>query len=101
MTTGSALDIGRAVAAGTTTASAVCEATLERIDREAGRLNAFITVAGERARARAEALDGAADPSRPLAGVPVADGRSGTDDVTRAAGSTSSHSPSRAPVIST
>jgi aspartyl-tRNA(Asn)/glutamyl-tRNA(Gln) amidotransferase subunit A len=67
-----ALDIGRAVANGETTASAVCEATLERLERETRRFNHFITVAHERARARASAIDRAAVRPRPLAGVPIA-----------------------------
>ena len=73
MMTRSAVEIRGDVAAGRTSPSAVCAATLERIDRQAGRFNAFITVAHDRARAKARELD--RDPAlagRPLAGVPVA-----------------------------
>ena len=65
-----ALELGRAVAAGRTSASAACAAALERIGG-ADRYNAFLTVARERAETRARQLD-AAPPDGPLAGVPVA-----------------------------
>src|SRR5438105_806468 len=52
----------------------VAREALERIDALDGRLNAFNTVAADRARARADAID--RDPERwrdaPLAGVPIA-----------------------------
>jgi aspartyl-tRNA(Asn)/glutamyl-tRNA(Gln) amidotransferase subunit A len=68
-----AFDIARAVANGETTASAVCEETLERLARETSRFNHFITVAHERARARASAVDSTADRGPlALAGVPIA-----------------------------
>ena len=69
----SVLDIRRAIEAGTTTASDICHDTLERIDRIAPALNAFVSVARERAASRAAAID--RDGSRrttPLSGVPVA-----------------------------
>ncbi|HZT75431.1 MAG TPA: Asp-tRNA(Asn)/Glu-tRNA(Gln) amidotransferase subunit GatA [Vicinamibacterales bacterium] len=56
------------------TAQARCEAALARADALNGSLNAFNTIARERALARAAAID--ADPGRwreaPLAGVPIA-----------------------------
>jgi aspartyl-tRNA(Asn)/glutamyl-tRNA(Gln) amidotransferase subunit A len=67
-----AIEIARAVAAGETTASAVCAAALERIERSRAKWNAFITVAHEAARARARIVDRERDRSQPLAGVPVA-----------------------------
>ncbi|HJR58497.1 MAG TPA: Asp-tRNA(Asn)/Glu-tRNA(Gln) amidotransferase subunit GatA [Vicinamibacterales bacterium] len=73
MTGLSALELRATVAAGTATAAEICGAALDRIERHAPPLNAFITTAGERARARAAALD--RDPASrtlPLAGVPVA-----------------------------
>jgi 1-carboxybiuret hydrolase len=71
----SALDIARAVAAGTTTAAAVVEAALARIAAENPALNAFTDVTAERARARAAAIDArcaSGEPPSPLAGVPFA-----------------------------
>jgi aspartyl-tRNA(Asn)/glutamyl-tRNA(Gln) amidotransferase subunit A len=60
---------------GTTTASANVAATLARIARVDGAVNAFTDVLAERAGARAAALDAArarGEPCGPLAGVPFA-----------------------------
>ncbi|MCJ2045605.1 AtzE family amidohydrolase [Methylobacterium sp. J-078] len=60
---------------GTTTASANVAATLARIARVDGAVNAFTDVLAERAVARAAALDAArarGEPCGPLAGVPFA-----------------------------
>jgi amidase len=56
---------------GALTAVELLDICLERIDRLDGRLGAFRTVFRERARAEAEAADGATD-DRPLLGVPIA-----------------------------
>lgn len=64
-----------ALAAREVTAVDVCTATLNRIEAENPRLNAFITVTAERALERAAAVDAkiaAGEPLAPLAGVPVA-----------------------------
>lgn len=61
-----------AILAGTTTAEAVCEATLERIAATDPALHAFHLVDADRARARARSLDVADRPRGPLHGVPVA-----------------------------
>lgn len=60
------------IASGRTTAAARCDETLARVDGIGRRLNAVITTCGERARARAAAVDAAPAASGPLAGVPVA-----------------------------
>jgi aspartyl-tRNA(Asn)/glutamyl-tRNA(Gln) amidotransferase subunit A len=68
-------EIAGAVARGETTALAVTEAALGRIAQLNPLLNAFTDVTGERARARARAIDAgraAARPPGPLAGVPFA-----------------------------
>jgi aspartyl-tRNA(Asn)/glutamyl-tRNA(Gln) amidotransferase subunit A len=71
----SAAEIASAVAAGETTALAVTEAALARIEARNPLLNAFTAVTGERALAKARAVDAAraqgAAPG-PLAGVPFA-----------------------------
>src|SRR5271155_2142413 len=71
----SALDIARAMAGGATSAVAVTEAALARIEKLNPLLNAFTDVTAARARKRAAALDVAraagAQPG-PLAGVPFA-----------------------------
>lgn len=63
-----------AVHGGSTTASALVEASLERIAATDGRVNAFTDVLAARARRRAAELDarGAALCELPLAGVPFA-----------------------------
>ncbi len=66
-----ASEIAAAVGAGRTSATAVMTACLERIERLNPVLNAFTTVLGGRALARAKAVD-AADLKGPLAGVPFA-----------------------------
>src|SRR5215471_13058286 len=71
----SALDIARAVTEGATTASAVVDAALARIAAQNPVLNAFTDVTGDRARARAAAIDARrakGEPVGPLAGVPFA-----------------------------
>ena len=69
------IEVAAAVAAGKTSAAAVIEACLNRIDRLNPVLNAFTAVTSDRARAKAAALDVAvaagARPG-PLAGVPFA-----------------------------
>jgi aspartyl-tRNA(Asn)/glutamyl-tRNA(Gln) amidotransferase subunit A len=66
--------ISSAFSRGERTAVEICEAALARIASRDGRLGAFLTVTGERALARAKALD--RDRSRwvnrPLAAVPIA-----------------------------
>jgi AtzE family amidohydrolase len=71
----SALDIGRAVASGETSAVAVTEAALARIGKLNPLLNAFTDITAARARRRAAALDAqraAGERLGPLAGVPFA-----------------------------
>ena len=71
----SAADIAKAVAAGETTAVAVVEAALARIEARNPLLNAFTAVTRERALAKARAIDAArahGQPLGPLAGVPFA-----------------------------
>ena len=71
----SALDIARAVADGTTTASAAIEAALARIAAQNSMLNAFTDVTADRARGRAAAIDGSRAKGErvgALAGVPFA-----------------------------
>jgi aspartyl-tRNA(Asn)/glutamyl-tRNA(Gln) amidotransferase subunit A len=71
----SAADIAKAVAAGETTAVAVVEAVLARVEARNPRLNAFTAVMPERALAKALAIDAArteGKPLGPLAGVPFA-----------------------------
>jgi aspartyl-tRNA(Asn)/glutamyl-tRNA(Gln) amidotransferase subunit A len=73
--TSSALDLARAVRAGTTSAAEVVERYLGAIEALDGELHAFVTVLGGSARREAEAVDAkvaaGVDPG-PLAGVPVA-----------------------------
>src|SRR5262249_56168001 len=63
-----------AVRTGARSAAEICREALERIDSSNGVLNAFNTLAADRALSRAEAID--RDPERwrpaPLAGVPIA-----------------------------
>src|SRR5262245_33039588 len=71
----SAATIASAVAAGETTAVAVTEAALARIEARNPLLNAFTAVTRERALAKARAIDAArvqGAPLGPLAGVPFA-----------------------------
>ena len=73
--TAPAAGIAGAVASGEVTARTVTEATLARIARLDGRVNAFTDVVTERALARAAALDAArarGETPGPLAGVPFA-----------------------------
>jgi aspartyl-tRNA(Asn)/glutamyl-tRNA(Gln) amidotransferase subunit A len=73
MSTRSVLELRDTIARGDRTAAGVCLDTLDRIDAAPAALNAFITVARERALARAAALDAREDAaSLPLLGVPVA-----------------------------
>jgi aspartyl-tRNA(Asn)/glutamyl-tRNA(Gln) amidotransferase subunit A len=70
-----AAEIAEAVSQGRTSALAVTEAALARIEKHDGVLNAFTTVTAERARAKARAVDAAratGQPLGPLAGVPFA-----------------------------
>jgi aspartyl-tRNA(Asn)/glutamyl-tRNA(Gln) amidotransferase subunit A len=66
-----ARDIRDAISSGEVSAVDVCERTLARIDAHNSRLNAFLTVAAERALDRAKAIDRGAR-TGPLAGVPIA-----------------------------
>lgn len=71
----SARDLAAAVQAGRVTARAIVEVLLDRIATLDGDLHAFVTVAGETARAEADRLDAAARAGRlagPLHGVPFA-----------------------------
>ena len=61
-----------AILSGQTTAEAVCQAALDRIDAGNGRLHAFHTITAERALSRARALDARGEPAGALHGVPVA-----------------------------
>jgi len=67
-----ACEIRAAIVDGRTTASEVCRATLEAIDRVDPRLHAFLFVDREGALARAAELDRAGPTDAPLLGVPVA-----------------------------
>ena len=71
----SALEIARAVGGGETSAVAVVDATLARIEKLNPLLNAFTDVTAARARKRAAALEterASGAPLGPLAGVPFA-----------------------------
>ncbi len=74
MDLGSASGIRNAVAAGRVSATEVCRAALDRIERTDAGIHAFHTVAGEQALARAADLDRrrAELAALPLLGVPVA-----------------------------
>ncbi|USQ94697.1 AtzE family amidohydrolase [Caulobacter sp. RL271] len=75
MTFCSVVEIAGEVRAGRVTARAVTEATLSRIARLNGGINAFTAVTAERALAAADGVDAdlaAGRPVGPLAGVPVA-----------------------------
>jgi AtzE family amidohydrolase len=68
----SATEIAAAVASGQTSATAVIEACLDRIQRLNPVLNAFTAVLAGRARDKAAAMDASGAKSGPLAGVPFA-----------------------------
>src|SRR5262245_4508026 len=71
----SASEIATAVASGVTSATAVVEAALKRIEHRDKALNAFTAPTKERALAKARSLDAArasGKPPGPLAGVPFA-----------------------------
>ena len=71
----SVVEIAGEVRAGHVTARAVTEATLSRVQRLDGGINAFTAVTAERALAAADAVDAdlaAGRPVGPLAGVPFA-----------------------------
>jgi len=75
MTFPSVVEIAGEVRAGRVTARAVTQATLSRIGRRNGAINAFTAVLTERALARADRVDAAlaaGQPVGPLAGVPFA-----------------------------
>ncbi len=66
-----AREIREAISARTVSATEVCEQALARIDTANPRLNAFLTIARDRALERARAIDRDRH-TGPLAGVPVA-----------------------------
>jgi AtzE family amidohydrolase len=75
MTFPSVVEIAGEVRAGRVTARAVTQATLSRISRRNGAINAFTAVLTERALAQADRVDAAlaaGQPVGPLAGVPFA-----------------------------
>ena len=69
-----ALGIAAAIRSGGASAVEICRATLDTIDATNPRLNAFLTVAHDRALAQAAAIDGRRDDWErlPLLGVPIA-----------------------------
>ncbi|HEY0183550.1 MAG TPA: AtzE family amidohydrolase [Rhodopila sp.] len=67
-----ATEIAAAVASGRTSATAVVNDCLARIERLNPLLNAFTTVTAERARAKAAAMDASGTKRGPLVGVPFA-----------------------------
>jgi aspartyl-tRNA(Asn)/glutamyl-tRNA(Gln) amidotransferase subunit A len=73
-TTWTASTIRERIASGATTATAVCEAFLDRIRALNGSLNAFGEIAQDEALARAASIDAGRDAlaDRPLLGVPIA-----------------------------
>jgi aspartyl-tRNA(Asn)/glutamyl-tRNA(Gln) amidotransferase subunit A len=69
-----AVDIARRVKSGEVSAAAVVDACLAQIEKLQPRLNAFVTVCADEARAQAAEIDrarSAGKPLGPLAGVPV------------------------------
>ena len=73
--TASATEIAASIAVGDTTARAVIDATLARINALNSRVNAFTDILDARARAQADAIDRARRDGAlqgPLAGVPFA-----------------------------
>ena len=68
-----ALELGAAIKKGEVSVKEAAQAALDAVSARDGDLNAFITVTGERALARAERLQaGAKDAASPLYGVPMA-----------------------------
>ena len=68
-----ALELGAAIKGGRVSVKEAVQAALDRISAQNGRLNAYITVTGERALARAERLQaGVKGAQSPLYGVPMA-----------------------------
>ena len=69
-----AREIRDGVASGALRAAEVCRACLDRITATDGPLHAFLTIAAERALARASAIDASARNGHagPLVGVPIA-----------------------------
>ncbi len=66
-------EIARAVGSGASSALNVVDDALARIEEHNPALNAFTAITADRARARAQAIDAAADKTQwPLAGVPFA-----------------------------
>jgi aspartyl-tRNA(Asn)/glutamyl-tRNA(Gln) amidotransferase subunit A len=72
MTRSPALALRDDIAAGRTSAVQQCAATLDELDGAGRRLNAVISLAGQRAHERATAIDAARGSGGPLAGIPVA-----------------------------
>ncbi len=71
----SAAEIAALVAGGEVSAREVAEAHLARVDRDDGRVRAFLSVLGDEARRQADTVDAsraAGEPLGALAGVPVA-----------------------------
>jgi aspartyl-tRNA(Asn)/glutamyl-tRNA(Gln) amidotransferase subunit A len=69
-----AVEIARRVRSGEVSASTIVEECLDQIQRFQPKLNAFVTVCADEARAQAAEIDGAraaGKPLGPLAGVPV------------------------------
>ncbi len=86
---GSLVDLARQVRAGTVSAVDLVDHALAQIDRHNPRLNAFVAVDPQRARASAQAVDREVADGRdpgPLAGVPL-----GVKDLEDAAGYVTSH----------
>ena len=68
-----ALELGAAIRRGEVSVPQAARAALEAVERQNGALNCFLTVTGERALARAEALQkGVKTANSPLYGVPMA-----------------------------
>ncbi len=67
-------DIHRRYATGEATPSQICQAALDRVDQQNGRLNALLTVTRDEALAAAAAMDSTIQAQldrQPLAGIPV------------------------------
>src|SRR5215475_8623404 len=68
-------ELHKLYASGEAVPSEVCRAALDRIERDNGRLNAYITISRESSLKRAAAMDAGIQEAvrlKPLAGVPVA-----------------------------